>query len=83
MKRQILCCSCTSAFADIVSSLNGNPEVLATGEKTKFLVGNSKDECFCDHCGGALFPGDACCAVSTFTNDRPYFGWEEQYINPV
>ena len=83
MKRQILCCSCTSAFADIVSNLNGNPEVRVTGEKTKFLVGNSKGEYVCDMCGKEIFVNDACCAVSTFTDARPYFGWEEHYINPI
>lgn len=83
MKRQILCCKCTSDYSDIVSSLNSNPEVIATGEKSKFLVGNSKSECICDTCGKKIFINDACCAVSTFTDARPYFGWEEKHINPV
>jgi hypothetical protein len=83
MKRQILCCSCTSAFADIVSSLNGNLEARVIGEKTKFLVGNLKGVANCDHCRGRILPGGACCAVSTFTDENPYFGWEDRYINPI
>ena len=83
MKQEILCCSCTSNFAEIVSSLNGKPENRATGEKTKFLVGNSINECNCDHCNKQIFSGDACCAVSTFTDRTPYFGWEDRFIDPI
>jgi len=83
MKREILCVACTSSFADIVLSLNRDPAVEAIGEKSKFLVGNSKDKLICDQCGKVIFANDACCAVSTFTNDRPYFGWEDEYINPI
>lgn len=83
MKQEILCCQCTSAFSDIVSSLNGKLAGRLAGEKTKFLVGNSKGEAHCDHCNALIPPGGACCAVSTFWNDRPYHGWEQEYINPI
>ena len=83
MKRQILCPGCTTEFHDIVSRVRFDPEAMATGEQSKFVVGNSLVECRCDMCDAAILPGGACCAVSTFTKSRPYFAWESKYVDRV
>ena len=83
MKRQILCPGCTTKFNDTVNGLKFDPEVIATGEQSKFVVGNSLVECRCDLCSVEILPGGACCAVSTFTKSTPYFAWESKYVDRV
>lgn len=52
----------------------------AQGEHTKFVAGECRRWMTCDFCGLTLPEGTPGVAVSMYSDARPYFPWEDEYI---
>ena len=73
MRRELLCCECRSK---LIGKL-GHYE----GEYHDFKSGKSKGHYVCDACMTPLPPGTECYAFSIWTDERPRYDWEDEYID--
>lgn len=78
MKRSILCKPCEDEHHILFPTESPYP-----GEYVKFVSGESKKNMVCDFCAIPIKKGDYCCAFSGYTDNTPYFEWEEEYIKPT
>ena len=83
MKREICCAKCAEEWGRIALGGGGPgkyPGVNAEGEGMRRLYGEAIIDCVCDGCGTELDRGSRVAAVSLYTEDRPYFEWESEFM---
>lgn len=78
MKREILCLNCTETTKRTLERLPETP-----GEHHKFIAGKARHYFRCDGCHGRVFEGQACSALSIWSDNSPapYYQWEGEYLN--
>lgn len=77
MKRDMLCAKCGKETRQRFSSLEP-----FTGEFVLMRRGKVKTPFVCDWCGKSVSASVAV-AISIFTTTRPYFAWEEQFLEGI
>lgn len=75
MKRDILCIPCEEIHRSLFPVESPYP-----GEYVKFKPGKAKHKMNCDYCALPIKKDSPCCAFSVYTDKRPYFEWEGEYI---
>lgn len=76
MKREIVCPECEKELKELFPDKDPYP-----GEHIRFVDGNAKREMYCDHCLTLIQPGVPCCAFSIYCDARPYYNWEDGYLD--
>ena len=76
MKREIVCPDCAKNLKKLFPDASPYP-----GEYLRFINGKSKKELICDQCATSIKIDDDCCAFSIYSDTRPHYDWEENYIN--
>jgi len=82
MKRKLLCKDCA------LGTRNEFPgDQLPQGHNLKFDVGLSREDLYCDSCGGHIGIGRVTVAMTFWDMDLErecsYLGWWKQYITPT
>lgn len=72
MKQEIVCVNCVDHWNELKGAF--------PGEFIKTVPGYARFEFICDSCNLDIIKGDLAWAVSAYTDDNPYFSWEEQYL---
>lgn len=75
MKREIICVNCAIDQKELFPSSNPYP-----GEYVRFIEGAALRDYICDLCAARIEHTDKCYAFSIYTDQRPYRGWEQDYI---
>lgn len=85
MKREIVCGEDCSPHFDykFVTDDKGNSFIANPypGEYCRKVAGYAYRYFRCDMCNKQIRPGDACIAVSIYTDSNPYFEWEHDYVD--
>ena len=75
MKREIICKNCEPDYRQLFPVESPYP-----GEYIKFVNGKARENMTCDFCGTPIKKNKSCCAVSMYTDQIPYFEWEDEDI---
>lgn len=78
MKREIICKDCIKDLKKLFPEQSPYP-----GEYVRFLNGKAKKNMFCDSCGKNISMNEKCVAFSIYSDSRPYFDWENNYISTI
>lgn len=75
MKREVLCVDCAREMRALFPTDSPYP-----GEFVRFVAGDLNRYAACDHCCGALHPKMRGVCISIYTIERPYFSWENDFL---
>lgn len=77
MKREILCKPCGAK----ARAMFPNGDDLGDGEHVKFVSGTlTARGCVCDWCDAPMAVGVPAVAFSNYSEDRPHWPWEGEYL---
>ena len=79
MKREICCPECAEEWKG-KGKPRKFPSLNSDGEGMRQVEGETLMGCTCDGCGKPLPAGATAVAVSIYSDDRPYFAWEDEYL---
>ena len=74
MKRDIACPNCALTYHGYPDSIDGPAEYI------KRIKGKANLDFICDRCGKPILKDSDCVAISVYSDLRPYFRWEGDYV---
>ena len=76
MKQELVCMPCGDKLKTVFPSGS-----LYEGEHIRFVSGDLKNPCICDHCGKPVSQGVNVLAFSIWTDAQTNYDWEGTYLN--